>query len=247
MPDHGSPDLGSFVGALRRFTQSMARSYDMTEMCYELCDRVAGVLGATGAGVAVADRSGRLGFATATSDRIVKMEAVQENEQQGPCVTAYTTQTVVAIGSIDDLDRWPHYRTEALALGLHSVLGVPLSVDGERMGALNVYHDEPRQWSSEELEITDVFANMATAYLLRASELSEAKRLAEQLQRALDGRVVIEQAKGILAGEHGIHVDQAFQLLRTHARNNNLRLHEVASGIVTTGLRIPRTASATSE
>lgn len=84
-----------------------------------------------------------------------------------------------------------------------------------------------------------VFADMATAYLLRASELFEARQLAGQLQAALDSRVVIEQAKGIIASEYGVSVDEAFEMLREHSRLTNVKLGEVCRAVVHMGLRIP--------
>jgi GAF domain-containing protein len=232
-------DHDLFVQALRSFASTMAHSYDRTEMCYELCDRTAEVVAAAGAGVAVADEAGTLKFVTATSDRIVGMELTQEETQQGPCVEAFESQEPVAIDDLATVEKWPGYLAAAEASGLRAVVGFPLSLDSRRLGALNVYDETPRKWSEEDLATISVFADMATAYLVRVSELQEATRLSDQLQGALDSRVIIEQAKGMVANQLDVGVDQAFQILRRHARNNHLRLPELADAVVNMGLRLP--------
>jgi GAF domain-containing protein len=225
--------------ALKSFAVAMGGSYDINEMAYELSFRVAEALGVAGAGVSIADAAGDLKFVTATNETIVKIEHAQEDGQEGPCVTAYLTQQAVAIPDIRDVQDWAAYTTAAEQLDLRAVVGFPLSYDGERLGALNIYHDQHRDWDEEDLDIIGVFANMATAYLVRVTELAESRQLAKQLQEALDSRVIIEQAKGILAAEYQISVDDAFQRLRRHSQDNNLKLTEVCNAVVNMKLRFP--------
>jgi GAF domain-containing protein len=228
-----------FVRVLLAFVTSMSRSYDLTDMCYELCERTTEVLGVTGAGVAVADGGGRLSFVTATNERIVQIELVQEQNQEGPCVTAFEHQRVVVLEDIQSVEQWPYYKAAANQLHLRSVMGFPLSFDKKRLGAFNVYHHDPRKWTDEEIRIASSMAEMATAYLTRATELQQVREVNDQLQKALDSRVIIEQAKGLLAGERGVDVDKAFEILRAHARNNSILLKDVATAVVRMGLRIP--------
>ncbi len=225
--------------ALRDFVATMAHEYDLSAMCYELCERVTDVLSAAGAGVAVTDDRGSLRFMTGTSARVVQIEAVQDDQQVGPCVTAAATQKPVTISDVRTITDWPGYREAAERLGFRSVVGYPLSLGTERFGALNVYDDAPRAWSDEAITAIGVFADMATALIVRASQLQEATMLAAQLQTALDNRVLIEQAKGMIATQLDVSVDRAFQILRSHARNHQLKLSKVAEAVVTTGLRVP--------
>lgn len=185
------------------------------------------------------DRDGSLKFVTATSQPIIEIEEAQEGAQQGPCVNAFQTQKPMAIPNIADRPEWPLYTDTAHRLGLRAVVGFPLSYGGESLGAINVYNAEPREWTDDDLDVLGVFADMATAYLARTSELAEARQLADQLERALDSRVIVEQAKGIVASQHGVTVDEAFQLLRTHSRNNRIRLSQLADAVVNMGLRLP--------
>jgi GAF domain-containing protein len=231
--------------ALKSFAVAMGSSYDINEMAYELSFRVAEALGVAGAGVSIADAGGDLKFVTATDERIVKIEQAQEQAQEGPCVTAYLTQQPVAISEISDVQGWPAYATTAKQLNLQAVVGFPLSYDSKRLGAINIYNDQHRDWNEEDLDIIGVFANMATAYFVRVTELAESRQLAKQLQEALDSRVVIEQAKGILAAEYRITVDEAFHKLREHSQDNNIKLTDVCNAVVNMKLRFPTEASQT--
>jgi AmiR/NasT family two-component response regulator len=106
------------------------------------------------------------------------------------------------------------------------------------IGALNLYDAGPREWSDPDIAIAGVLADMATSYLVNASTLRQQEQLSEQLQHALESRVVIEQAKGITASQHSVSIDEAYQLIRGHARNNNASLRAVAEAIVSAGLHV---------
>ena len=235
-----------FVRVLLSFVSAMSRTYDLTDIYYELCDKATELLGVTGAGVALADESGNLRFLTATSEQIVQMEKVQEQNQEGPCVKAFQTQRPVMIEDIQELDQWLGYKATARQFHVRSVMGFPLTFDSKRLGALNIYHQAPRSWTPDEIRTASTLAEMATAYLMRARELQQVRQVNQQLQNALDSRIVIEQAKGLLAGERGVDIDKAFEILRAHARNNNLLLKDVATAVVKMGLRIPDRGSSDS-
>ena len=230
-------DQDTLLRALRAFAHAMAGSYDLTEMAYGVSDHITEALGAAGAGVSVADDEEALRFVTATSEDIVEIEREQERTQDGPCVHSYRTGEPVTVADVGSDSRWPEYSKTATELGVHAVIGFPLAVNGEPIGSIDVYNSAPREWSDSDLDVLGVFADMATAYLLRISELSEARDLAAQLQHALDSRILIEQAKGVLAGEVGITMGEAFRRLRSHARDHNLKLRAVSEAVLNEGLR----------
>ncbi len=232
--------MDGFLNAMRTFVSSMTKSYDITQMCYELSETVTSVLAAAGAGVTVGDTDGKLRYVSATDERASDLERVQEEVQVGPCMTAFTQKKVVAVTDVRLESAWPEYLETAVQHGFHAVLGLPLLNNGTTFGAIDVYNDEPRLWSKGDVEIATTFADMATAYLLRTSELVEAGRLTEQLEGALDSRVLIEQAKGVVATSHGISMDDAFAALRGHARKSSKRLAEVAQGVVDGSISIQR-------
>lgn len=231
-PTRGKLDLASFLDSMREFAASMTKNYDSTRMCYELSDHVVAALDADGAGVTVADRDGRLRYVIATDERAARLERVQEEYQRGPCMTAYLTDEEVKVEDVRADRAWPEYLRIADELGYHAVLGVPLRSDVAKLGALDVYNNSTRAWSDDDSAVVWAFADMATAYLVRTSELQEASRIADQLQRALESRILIEQAKGMIARRNDIDVDAAFALLRSHARSHQVPLTELAGEVV---------------
>ncbi len=229
-------DRSELLDALTRFAHSMAVDYDVGDVLYRLTDEVTAVLAVAGAGISVADPDGRLRYAAASDDVVIELERVQERTQVGPCATAFRTQEPVLVTDVATRVDWPDYRDVAIAQGACSVMGIPLGLGGERFGAVNIYDHDPREWTQEELVSARVLGDMAAGYLLRAS-LEESRRLADQLQEALSTRIVIEQAKGLVAGALGIDVDRAFTVLRDHARANNATLRVVAQAVVEDGFR----------
>jgi len=126
----------------------------------------------------------------------------------------------------------------ATRLAMAGVAGIPMRLDDQIIGALNLYSPQPRDWSDGDIAVAGVLADVATSYVVNASKLRQQEQLSEQLQEALESRVVIEQAKGITAYKNAVTIDQAYQLMRRHARNNNASLRIVAEAIVAVGLQV---------
>jgi GAF domain-containing protein len=224
--------------ALRGYAQAMSMPHDVADMLYRLTDDVMTVLDVAGSGIAVADETNLLRYATASSDAVTEVEKVQEDHQAGPCIEAYLTQHSVTISDIAARSDWPDYRKAAQKHGFVGVAGVPISLGTERLGSLNIYDRQARSWTVEDIDAAHVLTDMAAGCLVH-ERLKDSERLAGQLQHALDSRVLIEQAKGILAADRGIPVDDAFGLLRHHARSNNTTLRVVAQAVVEEGFRPP--------
>jgi GAF domain-containing protein len=231
------PADNALLDVLTRFAQTLAHRYDVADVLYALTDHSVEVLDATAAGVSVGADDDTLQFVSANSEIAATLEHVQQQAREGPCHQAYSTGEEVVVNDITEHGEWPIYRDKAAELGLHSVIGIPLSVPERRLGALNIYDRTRRAWTDTDIAHARVLANIATSYVLHASHLDEARRINEQLQRALDSRIVIEQAKGILAGEYGISVEASFTTLRHHARSNDATLRSVAEAVVNLGLR----------
>jgi GAF domain-containing protein len=240
--DEGFDKLSAYpllLHALRRFASDMGRSYDIVDVSHRLGERVTEVLGVAGVGVSVGDSAGALKFVTATSEQINRIELIQDKFQEGPCVSAFRSQEPMVINDLGTISTWPDYKRTAKELQLHAVVGYPLRHREVRLGALDVYSAERKEWSDDDLDVLGVFADMATAYLVRLAELAESRDLAKQLQSALDSRVLIEQAKGMLANGHHIDVDEAFRRIRRYSQDHNLKLLAVCRLVVDDGLKIP--------
>jgi GAF domain-containing protein len=154
-------------------------------------------------------------------------------------VTSGQPTTVSDLDNAEASQRWPEYTQAAKVAGIRAVAGVPMLAEGSAVGAVNLYSNLPRSWSHEDLRVASIFANIATGYLLHASAVRQHQRTAEQLQQALTTRLIIEQAKGVLANQREISVDEAFALLRKHSRDRNTRIHEVARNVISGDLRLP--------
>lgn len=230
-------DQAALTRALSEFAQLLVREYEVSDALQDLVDGVTEVLGISGAGVSLLEGE-RLRFATAATDAIVLLERIQEETQNGPCVEAHQSGQPVLVTDLRDRpERWPALSEGAAEAGMLAVAGIPMRLNGTRLGALNLYHGATRDWSDEEISVSRLLADLATGYVANASRLDRLQHTAEQLQVALDSRLIIEQAKGLLAGERDISMEQAFEVLRGHARRNNASLRAVADAVVNLHLR----------
>jgi GAF domain-containing protein len=231
-------DTSALIRCFADYAQTISRPYEVGEVLYRLTDQVRDVLDLAGAGVTLANSDGELQFVTATDDIVLRVEEQQVETKQGPCHDAFEDGKPILIGDLEDEERWPDYRPFALAQGCRAVAGIPMSAGEHRIGAVNLYHDAPREWPESDLEIARVLADMAAGYIINARTLSAQRELAGQLQHALDSRVIVEQAKGVLTERHRVDPAAAFQMIRQHARGHNARVHGVASSIVAGELRL---------
>lgn len=228
------PDLFHILAS---FSETLSDSFEVSDVLYGLSDNTVAVLGAGAAGVSIMDAEGEMQFVSANRHDAIELERVQQELKQGPCYQAFRTGETEIVRDLETTDQFPEYRIKALELGFRAVLGVPLAAAGRTIGALNVYNEAPRDWTDDDIEAARILANIATSFVVHASRLGEAERLNAQLQQALDSRIVIEQAKGIIAGEAGIGLDAAFSLLRQHARHRQAPIRQVAEAVIHLGLR----------
>jgi GAF domain-containing protein len=233
-------DQDTILDSLERFARALTSGYGIGDVLHNLTEEMTQVLDLTGAGVTLL-HDGRQRFVTAAIDAIADLERVQEEHQAGPCVDAAATLRPVTVSDItasDAHNRWPEYTIAAKTAGIQALAGIPMLAEGVAIGAVNLYDSQPRTWSGEDLRVAKIFADIATGYLTHASAARQQQRTAEQLQQALNTRLIIEQAKGVLAARKEISVDHAFHVLRKYARDHNLRIHDVARAVVT-GERLP--------
>jgi GAF domain-containing protein len=212
--------------------------YDLEDALEELTKSATAVLGLRGSGVTMAEE-GRLHYVTAVNHSSGELERIQEETQAGPCRDAYDTGEVVRVTDVrQECIRWPDFSDTAIRVGVAGVAGIPMRLADATIGALNIDSAEPREWSDEDIAVAVVLADVATSYVINASKLRQQEQLSEQLQRALESRVVIEQAKGITAHKNSVGIDQAYQRMRAHARSNNTSLRVVAEAIIAVGLQV---------
>ncbi|HYD09516.1 MAG TPA: GAF and ANTAR domain-containing protein [Acidimicrobiales bacterium] len=186
------------------------------------------VLGVSGAGMMMIDSDLALHATAWSDDAALAFEKVQEESGEGPCVESLLHDKVVAVEDISADPRWPHVTDAVMALGVRAVMGVPVHLDGENVGALNVYLTEPHEWTDDEINAVAAFATVLRQLLSVAVLGNRNDDLVQQLQSALDTRVVIERAVGLVMGRRTVDAVAAFNVLRAEARSARRRVYEIA-------------------
>ena len=231
-------DQPLFLQTLSRFAVILPARYNLQEALTELTESVTSVLGLFGSGVTMAN-DGRLRHVTTVIQASGELERNHVQQHPRPCRDAYATGEVIRVTDLrEESTRWPEFSVIATRLAMAGVAAIPMRLADHTIGTLNLYSTEPREWSDEDIAVAGVLADVATSYVVNASKLRQQEQLIEQLQDALDSRIVIEQAKGITAHQHSVTIEQAYQLIRRHARNNNASLRMVAEAIVAVGLQV---------
>jgi transcriptional regulator with GAF, ATPase, and Fis domain len=212
---------------------TMVADFDVIDFLHLLTDRSVALLAASAAGVVLADPRGELRVAAASSEEAGLLELFQLQNDQGPCLECFRTgRPVNATDLAGPAQPWPRFAEAAARSGFRSVEALPMRLRGQVIGALNLFGTQPGQFDPADVRIGQALADVATIGLLHERNVRRGEAVAEQLQTALNSRVVIEQAKGKLAERLGIDMDRAFAMLRDYARNSNQRLTDVARTFV---------------
>jgi GAF domain-containing protein len=198
-----------------------------------LTDGCVDVLDVGAAGLMLAAPEGDLRVMASSSEAMRVLELFELQSQEGPCLDCYRTGQPVVNQDLATVNgRWPRFAAEALAAGFHSVHALPMRLRGTVIGALNLFHIEPGEMRQADVAAAQAMADVATIGVLQHRAALEAQVLNEQLNHALNSRIVIEQAKGIIAERESLNMEQAFSTLRNHARSHNLRLVDVAGDVI---------------
>ena len=227
-------DQQALLDALCSFAMRSVEDYDLDEAIEEVGEHALAVLDLSGAGVTLKQLGpGRLSQCISATDvRTLQVEREQDRLQEGPCIEAMRTGSPVCVDDIAQVADWPRYRHVAVEAGFLAVAGIPMIAGDRLIGGLNAYSTESRQWSADSIEAAQLLANICCAYIANATRYSDQKRLADQLQRALDSRILIEEAKDMIATVTGRTPAEAFSLLRSHARSNGTKIRAVAADVV---------------
>ena len=219
--------------AFVEFSDTLVRGYDVIEFLDRLCTRCVEVLEVSAVGALLDDGAGRLELVAASTETVRVLETLQVQRRYGPCLDAYRSGERVVVPDLRATGRrWPAFTSQALSIGVAAVSAFPMRLRQVRVGALNVFQAAPGQMSKETLDAGQALADVATIAILQARAVDDATRLAGQLTHALESRVVIEQAKGVLAERLGVAPDEAFRRLRRYGRLNGLALTELAGQVV---------------
>lgn len=213
---------------------TLVADFDVVEFLHLVTIRTSELVGASAAGVLLADPRGRMQFMAASDERATFLELFQVQADDGPCLEAFSRGEAVVNADLSRAgSRWPRFAPRAVSAGYRSVHAFPLRLRDELIGAMGLFGTEEGRMDPDDLRIVQGLADVVTIGLLQQRAVRRGDVLSEQLQAALDSRVAIEQAKGALAQLRGVSVDEAFDLLRSYCRNNQLRLGDVAHAVAT--------------
>lgn len=213
---------------------TLVDEFDLIEFLHMLTEHASNLFDARAAGLLLADHRGHLRLMAASDEHAENIELFQVQAREGPCQDCYTTGIAVVNADLSEAAaRWPQFAPVAVAAGYRSVHAFPLRLRGHTYGALNLFGADTGEMSDAEARVVQALADVATIGMLQQRAIQRGDDLTEQLQGALNTRLIIEQAKGVLAQIHSTTPDAAFEMLRTYGRSQNRRLGEVASDVVT--------------
>ena len=225
-------DQSQLLRIFSDYARTISAAYDIEDMLHWVVAQTAELLNVGGAAVFLAQASPPLSPVAAThaavGDRDVQRIALRE----GPLRDAYAASQPVSSTDLANDTRWPVFRDVMVARGVRSVAAIPMAFRTQRLGVLAPYRRVPGHWHRDQLELAQVLADMTSSCIVNARVLADTNLLVRQLQHALESRVVIEQAKGVLMERHAIDPPTAFARLRAFARNNNRRISDVAGEVL---------------
>jgi transcriptional regulator with GAF, ATPase, and Fis domain len=209
--------------------------FDLMEFLHTLTERSVELLGVDAAGLLLADGRGALRMVAASTEQARVAELFQIQNDEGPCVDCYRSGQVVSIsdiGAADIAKRWPRFAPAASQMGFAGVHAIPMQLRDQVIGTLNLFRTAPDGLDSAAARAARALVDVATIGILQERAVRQQELVAAQLQAALHSRVMIEQAKGVLAERHGVTPDQAFLTLRRYARDHNRPLTALAGDVI---------------
>ncbi|GAB7040371.1 MULTISPECIES: GAF and ANTAR domain-containing protein [Catenuloplanes] len=211
---------------------TLVDDFDMAEFLHVLTERCVQVLDVSAAGLLLTDDQGSLQVVAASSERTRLLELFQLQSDAGPCLDCFRTGEAVSAADLTTTSSWPAFTARAAEAGFVSVHALPMRLRNEVIGALNLFDVRPGTLDRTRQRLGQALADIATIGLLQHRAIRRRDTLTEQLQTALNSRVLIEQAKGVVAERHAVDMAQAFTMMRAQARRSNQRLSNLAEAIV---------------
>jgi GAF domain-containing protein len=212
---------------------SLVADFDVVDLLTRLASRCVDVLDVGAAGIMLLAPDGELRVMASSSEVMRVLELFELQSEEGPCLDCFRTGEPVVNQDLTTVNgRWPRFATEALQAGFHSVHALPMRLRGHVIGALNLFHIEPGEMRESDVAAAQALADVATITILSNRAARESQVVNEQLTYALNSRILIEQAKGMLSERLGLDMEASFATVRNHARNHNMKLVDVAQAVI---------------
>ncbi len=211
---------------------TLIADFDIIDLLHTLVNECVDLLDVDAGGLLLADEAGELQLVASTSEQAQFVEVIQLSAGAGPCVDSYRQGVAVTVADMEtDGGAWPRFQAAALDQGFHAVFATPMRLRGHVLGAMNLFSKTVGAPTEQDALIAQALADIATIGILQERSIRETHILNEQLQRALESRVLIEQAKGVLAAVGPLDMDEAFAALRSFARAHRMTLRDVAQQV----------------
>ena len=227
------PRTAKLARALVELADTLVADFDVVELLTRLTDSCIDVLDVKAAGIMLSTPDGELRVTASSSEAMRLLELFEVQTQEGPCLDCFHNGGAIVNQDLMAADaQWPRFAAAARDAGFQSVHALPMRLRGSIIGALNLFDDVPGKLSQDDVDAGQALADIATIALLQHRAALDAQIVNDQLNHALNSRIVIEQAKGMVAERSGIDLEASFQVLRAHARNHNLRLSDLAASVI---------------
>lgn len=212
---------------------TLVADFDALDLFHTLNERAVALLGADQAGLILADQRGELQVVASTSHAVQLLEILQLQNEEGPCLDCFRSgQAQVNLGLEEFEERWPRFGVAAREAGFQSTHAIPMRLRSDVIGSLNLFCESRSLLSDEDVSLGQALADIATVGLLQERLVRKQELLSEQLQTALNSRILIEQAKGFLAERAAVDIDEAFNLIRAHSRRSRAPMVTVSRGVI---------------
>jgi GAF domain-containing protein len=212
---------------------TLVDDFDIVDLLVLVAERCVELLDASAAGLLLADGRGVLHLMAATSEQTEMVELFQIQNDEGPCLECFRSGLPVLVPDLSaEAERWPRFAPVAGDAGFRAAHALPLRLRSNTLGALNLFRAEQGRLSRPDVTTAQALADIATIAILQHRAVSQAQELNNQLGQALNSRIVIEQSKGMIAQQLSLDMDEAFSMLRHHARSHHRRLSDLATDVI---------------
>ncbi len=230
---HGATREAALTDALVRLADTLVENFDVIDLMVELATDCVALFAVDTAGLLLDDGRRRPRVVASSTDDTRALELFELQADEGPCLDClHSRRRISAPDMIDESERWPRFAPRALEAGFRAVHAIPLRAHDQTIGALNLFKASPGDLPPADVRAAQALADVATLSVLQNEVVASHRNVTAQLQRALNSRVVIEQAKGVLAERGGLDMPTAFERLRAYARRHRLRLTDLAGEVV---------------
>jgi GAF domain-containing protein len=230
---------GDLISAFVSLADSLKSAHDVVDTMDVLVQSSTSFTSAEAGGILLAAADGQLHVVASTSERASDVEEAQLGSNEGPCLDAFRTGESVEVANIaDEESRWPDFTAAATARGFRAAHATPLRLRNHALGGINLFAVQAGELSNRDTVLVQAMADIATISIVQAQLREKSATINDQLQRALDSRILIEQAKGVLSERHNIGMEGAFAMIRNHARSTSSKLTSVAEQVIQRRLNI---------